>query len=275
MSPFVVAIVSGPDHASLSGLKNFFAANNIDYFHWRKPEEVEPGDGLVILLRSDSESETHLLDETTRAAVAGGWVLFNWSMPWIQDKEEEYLLYRRLDFDNILPTVFVGRGSDDVDEIIADDYIVKPTEGSGGRGVERFDSWGEALAYGKSLARAMIQPFQQGELWRVIVAPEVILTTYAKIAPSGDQWLAAVSQGASRQQRRLPHKFAEVLLDLIDKLGADLVGFDIIVFDDRFVLLETNAAPSLAEEVIAMIDNDSLVDVFYNPLLDDKFYLDD
>lgn len=244
----------------MQGLKRFLETQGIKCSLWSSPQQVEAGPGVVVFYQGENPSPQ--LDQVLQEALRQDWRLLNRSMPWVQDKAEEYRLYKNLGAGHLLPW-------QEADPVAAQSfqsemYVVKPRVGKHGQGVARFSDWESALQYAESLGPSVIQPYKTGKVVRALTSPGQVLTSYQK-QPQG-QWVAAVARGATRDLVDLPPGAAECLTDLTDQIGADLIGFDLIVDGEEFWILEGNAAPALPWEVIQEIDPPALIGALSRPL---------
>lgn len=255
-----VALISQGESPTMQGLKHFLETQNIKCSLWSSPPQVEAGPGVVVFYQGENPNPQ--LDQVLQEAIRQDWRLLNRSMPWVQDKAEEYRLYQSLGAGHLLPWQEAAPGV--AQSFQSEMYVVKPRVGKHGQGVARFSDWQVALQHAESLGPSVIQPYKTGKVVRALTSPSQVLTSYEK-QPQGE-WVAAVARGATRDLIDLPPGAAECLTDLTDKTGADLIGFDLIVDGEEFWILEGNAAPALPWEVIQEIDPPALIGALSAPL---------
>ena len=270
----VVFVSSHPTvNGSVLGMRDFLEQQGVSTECWSSESDVRGGDQLLVFYRdslefnpSASPDQILQMDQLAGKVIAAGWKLFNQSMPWVQDKAEEYELYEALEIGHFLPWQPAGAGPDVPQSFDSDMYVVKPRVGECGNGVERFANWSDASQYACSLGPSVIQAYQPGKVVRVIATADRVLTSYEKLPQDEGEWVAAIAKGARRVPFTLPPGAGEVATRFTKLVDADLIGFDLIVEDDDFWLLEANAAPGMSRPVIDLIDPAPLMAVFQGAL---------
>ncbi|MCG1002063.1 MULTISPECIES: RimK family alpha-L-glutamate ligase [Halobacterium] len=82
--------------------------------------------------------------------------------------------------------------------------------------------------------------------YRVMVLDGDVVGAVQRAAPDG--WKHNVHRGASAAGVELPDELRELAVDAADALDVDFLGVDVLVTEDRAVVNETNARPTVDDE---------------------------
>jgi len=82
--------------------------------------------------------------------------------------------------------------------------------------------------------------------YRVMVLDGEVVGAVRRAAPDG--WKHNVHRGASAEGVDLPDGLRQLALDAADALNVDFLGVDLLVTEDRAVVNETNARPTVDDE---------------------------
>lgn len=122
--------------------------------------------------------------------------------------------------------------------------IKKPLVGGGGKGIEIYPSFSQALD--SDTSEHLLQPYvPHRALWRVIVSKEGVLAAYQK--ETSDE-IASVRMGAQRKYLQLPPEAKDLALSMLLSLGLDIAGMDLLETGSGFLALESNSNFDFPEE---------------------------
>lgn len=122
--------------------------------------------------------------------------------------------------------------------------IVKPCIGSQGRGVLKFEHQKEALDFfAQNPSGYMAQQYVPiKEDVRVFVVGKKVLGAMRRFIIDGD-YRSNASLGAKTEKAQLTDEMEKIALEAATAMQVEIAGVDLIRFEDRWLVLEVNAAP--------------------------------
>lgn len=164
---------------------------------------------------------------------------------------DKYLSLARLAAAGLpVPRTTVVQGADEAERVAAGwpaGCVLKPLFGSGGRGVERFESGqppGSGLADRGPAAVHYLQEFVPHAGWdvRVFVVGHDLLAIRRRAAAG--EWRTNLSCGGTAEAMSLPPAWGDLARRAALALGAEVAGVDILpAADGRVLVLEVNGVP--------------------------------
>ncbi|MBA2859333.1 RimK family alpha-L-glutamate ligase [Methanococcus maripaludis] len=166
----------------------------------------------------------------------------------IQTCQNKYFTYLKLK--KVSPKSFLTYSKDiseifgKIDNIFGYPCVVKPIYGGYGDGVLKINS--------KSEFFEVFEKNEKNELYvqefvpyihdlRVFLLNNEIIGSMERIPKNS--WKANYSLGAEIKEFKLSNEVEDMVLDSVKKLGADIVGIDVLISKDKNYILEANITP--------------------------------
>ncbi|MBG0769198.1 ATP-grasp domain-containing protein [Methanococcus maripaludis] len=166
----------------------------------------------------------------------------------IQTCQNKYFTYLKLK--KVSPKSFLTYSKDiseifdKIDNKFGYPFVVKPIYGGYGEGVLKVNSKSEFIE--------VFEKNEKNELFvqefvpyihdlRVFLLNNEIIGSMERIPKNS--WKANYSLGAEIREFKLSNEVEDMVLDSVKKLGADIVGIDVLISNDKNYILEANITP--------------------------------
>jgi ribosomal protein S6--L-glutamate ligase len=166
----------------------------------------------------------------------------------IQTCQNKYFTYLKLK--KVSPKSFLTYSKDiseifdKIDNNFGYPFVVKPIYGGYGEGVLKVNSKSEFIE--------VFEKNEKNELFvqefvpyihdlRVFLLNNEIIGSMERIPKNS--WKANYSLGAEIREFKLSNEVEDMVLDSVKKLGADIVGIDVLISNDKNYILEANITP--------------------------------
>lgn len=217
----------------------------------RLPPPGAPGAPALLLVRLPSGTPPALLGPLLDHERAGTACLNRPSALRVAHGKHESLRVLAAAGLSVPPTVCVQRdGESSLDALPGETFVVKPATGGSGRGVtvglSREQARRCAEAFAEASGAALVQPLLGGGVDRrlFVVGGRVVAALLRRPAGAGGR--GNLIYGAGAEPLQPAPEEAALALAAVAALSLDVAAADLLVHEDRAVLLEVNACPGLA-----------------------------